>query len=72
MQGSSGRESNAYRMGPCVHANFMTTHVLLDEHGWTFENTRPYDEESSTNVFLIEVIEEFPRDEADQCIVIYI
>ena len=43
-----------------MHANFMTTHVLFYEDIRIFNATRAYDEESSTDIFLTEVIEEFP------------
>ena len=47
-------------MRPCVNTNFMTTHILFYEDVRILNATRTNDEESSADIFLTEIIEEFP------------
>jgi hypothetical protein len=39
----------------------MTTHIFFKEDIRVFDATRAYDEESSSDIFWTEVIEEFPK-----------
>ena len=55
-----GRKKGAYGMRPCVNTNFMTTHILFYEDVRILNATRTNDEESSADIFLTEIIEEFP------------
>lgn len=47
-------------MGPRVHADFMASHVFLDQHCWTFNDAGADDEEGRQDIFRAKVIEEFP------------
>jgi hypothetical protein len=45
---------------PGVHANLMSSHVLFDQNGGPFNDTRTDDKESSSNILLVQVIEQVP------------
>ena len=47
-------------MRPRMHRNLMALHVLLDEHVGALDDARADDEERRLEVFLGEVVEEFP------------
>lgn len=49
-----------YMMGPSVYTDLMTLHVLLNEHRWPLNDTRPNDEECSLEALLVEIVEQFP------------
>lgn len=45
---------------PGVHANLMSSHVLFDQNGGPFNDTRTDDKESSRNFLLVQVVEQVP------------
>ena len=47
-------------MRPRMHRNLVALHVLLDEHVGALDDARADDEERRLEVFLGEVVEEFP------------
>lgn len=55
-----------------MYANFMTIHVLFDEDTRKFDGTRAYNEKCSTDIFFVEIIEQFPEHVKGQCMSIYI
>jgi hypothetical protein len=42
----------AYTMGPRVHADLMASHVFLDQHIGTLNDSRANDKESRRDIFL--------------------
>ena len=46
------KDDDAYTMGPRVHADLMASHVFLDQHRGTLNDTGANDKESRHDIFL--------------------